>query len=31
MIENLTDGAIAKLYVTKFSMDSLYFTKVYVT
>ena len=31
MLENLTDGAIAKLYVTKFSTISLYLTKIYVT
>ena len=31
LLENLTDDAIAKLYVTKFSTISLYLTKLYVT
>ena len=31
LLENLTDGVIAKLYVTKFSTISLYVTKLYVT
>ena len=31
MLENLTDDAIAKLYVNKFSTISLYPTKLYVT
>ena len=31
LLENLTDDAIALLYVTKFSTISLYLTKLYVT
>ena len=31
LLGNLTDDAIALLYVTKFSAISLYLTKIYVT
>ena len=31
LLENLTDDAIAQLYVTKFSTISLYVTELYVT
>ena len=31
LLENLSDDAIASLYVTKFSIISLYLTKLYVT
>ena len=31
LLENLTDGAIAKLYLTKFLSISLYLTKLYLT
>ena len=31
LLENLTDDAIAKFYVTKFSTISLYLTKLYVS
>ena len=31
LLENLTDNAIAELYVTKCSTISLYLTKLYIT
>ena len=31
LLENLTDDAIAKFYVTKFSTISLFLTKLYVS
>ena len=31
LLDNLTDGYIAYLHVTKFSTISLYLTKLYVT
>ena len=31
LLENLTDDAIAELYVTKYLIISLYLTKLYVT